>query len=133
MVTARTRGKVNLSITWLAAAKNGDVYFTGGGDLRRLRGNSVEKVARISSAEGRHALMGISFDAAGNVYVANNDERAVVRVTPARAVEVVAKSSAPWAPTAVAVAPRGELWILEYARTEARVRRVDRLGTSTVY
>lgn len=133
MITAKTKGNVNLSITWLAASKNGDVYFTGDGELRRLRGNRIEKIARISSAEGRHALMGISFDAAGNTYVANYFERTVVRVTPSRAVEVVAKSSAPWGPTAVAVAPRGELWILEYAETEARVRRIDRLGVSTVF
>ncbi|HUR80430.1 MAG TPA: hypothetical protein VM733_06670 [Thermoanaerobaculia bacterium] len=105
-------------MNWMLVAPAGEVYYIDGVELRRVRAGRVERVARIGEM-----LMGMTFDRAGNVYVAAFKDRAVVRVSPSGATRVVARSAAPWGPTGVAIAPNGDLWILEWAETRARVRR----------
>jgi DNA-binding beta-propeller fold protein YncE len=116
------RGQFNHPpINWIATARTGEVYVIDGPDLRRVnRDGTISTVARISNAG---LLFGITLDPDGNIYVAGLGDRAVFRVTPAGAVRVVARSTAPWAPSGVAISPRGELWLLEWAGSEARVRR----------
>ena len=70
--------------------------------------------------------MGIWPDAQGNVYVADSDGRRYLRVRANGTVETLMHSpaSAPWQPTGIVGAANGAYWVLEYAGTQARVRRI---------
>jgi hypothetical protein len=58
----------------------------------------------------------------------------VKRVDAQGRVEIVARSREPWIPTGGLVAPNGDLWLLEYSRTNAaRARRISREGREQVY
>ena len=125
-----SEGRFRTQIQWIVASPAGEVFFLDGPDLRKvnLKGR-IETVARISTrADGRHQLMGLTRDRAGNLYLAAHADRKVFRVSPAGRVQVIAQSPAPWAPTGVAVSPAGDLWILEWAGTGTRVRRVSARG-----
>lgn len=114
-------GKLN----WMLGTPRGELYFIDGMDLRRVtRAGNVERVARIGEMP-----FGLAADAAGNIYVAEHKERTVVRVSPDGKRGVVTRSTAPWGPSGVAVTPRGDLWILEWAGTRARVRNAGRIAT----
>ncbi|HYC90644.1 MAG TPA: hypothetical protein VEO54_15620 [Thermoanaerobaculia bacterium] len=102
----------------LLGGKAGEVYYVEGTELRRANGTKVERVAAIGEQ-----LMGLARDAAGNVYVAAHASREVVRIAPNGTKQVIARSTAPWAPSGVAVSPRGEVWVLEWSGTQSRVRR----------
>ena len=109
-------------LNWLIGTPAGELYYVDGPELRRVtRAGKLERVARVGEM-----LFGLALDRAGNVYVAAYQDRAVVRVTPNGAKTVVARSAAPWAPSGVAFAPNGEMWVLEWAGTRARVRNVGR-------
>lgn len=61
----------------------------------------------------------------GSIHVAAWGERWVERVDSSGAVTTAARSTEPWAPSGVAIAADGSLWLLEYSTTnEARVRRI---------
>lgn len=109
-------------INWIVATPAGEVYYIDGTELRRV--NGAGRVTRVATI-GR-TLFGLTLDRAGNVYVAAHDDRVVVRVSPNGAKQIVARSTAPWNPSGAAVAPNGDLWVLEWNRTQARVRRVAR-------
>ena len=111
------------SLNWIVATPAGEVYYIDGKELRRVnRSGSVTRVATIGET-----LFGLSLDRAGNVYVAAHYDRVVVRVSPNGAKQVVARSTGPWLPSGAAVAPNGDLWVLEWAgTTRTRVRRVAR-------
>jgi streptogramin lyase len=121
-----SEGRFSGPINWIAASPSGDVYVVDGPDLRRVnRRGKLETVARLSMrTDGRHHLMGMSFDRTGNIYVAAHADRTVFRVSPAGQMRSVARSEAPWAPSGVAVSPGGDLWILEWSAPQARVRRI---------
>lgn len=124
------RGRFRTSINWIVAAPSGEVYVIDGPDLRKVnQRGQIETVARISSrVDGRHELMGLSRDAAGNLYVAAHADRRVVRISGSGELRVIAQSTAPWAPSGVATSPNGDLWILEWAGAKVRVRRVSARG-----
>jgi sugar lactone lactonase YvrE len=78
--------------------------------------------------------MGIWTDARSNIYVADYDARAVKRIAPDGRVGVVARSTAPWAPTGGLFAPDGALWLLEATITNAvRVRCLRPGGRAIIY
>lgn len=106
------------ALNWLLAGRAGEVYYADGKELRRATGTKIERVATL----GEH-LMGMARDAAGNIYVAVYGNREVVRIAPNGTKQVIARSTAPWAPSGVAVSPRGEVWVLEWTTYESRVRR----------
>ena len=117
-------------IRWMAVTPNGVVYLIDLLDLVRITPDG--KVTRLSGnlsshaliGEDRHRVQGLWLDRAGNVYVAASADREIKRVTPAGRVEVVGKSTFPWSPSGGAVAPNGDLWVLEYSVTnEQRVRK----------
>lgn len=121
-------------IRWMNATADGTVYFIDAGELVRITPDRrLTRVARGLAKTtllrphipDRHALMGIWFDRAGNVYLADAAHGEVKRVTPAGKVSTVAKSTLPWSPSGGAFVPNGDLVLLEYSITNAvRVRRV---------
>lgn len=118
-------------IRWMTVTPNGVVYLIDLLDLVRVTPDGkVTTIARNLSShaligDDRHRVQGVWLDRAGNVYVAASAEREVKRVTPSGRIDVVARSTFPWSPSGGAVAPNGDLWVLEYSVTnEQRVRKV---------
>jgi len=118
-------------IRWMTCTPNGVVYLIDLLDLVRVTPDGkVTTIARNLSShaligDDRHRVQGVWVDRAGNVYVAASAEREVKRVTPAGRVDVVARSTFPWSPSGGAIAPNGDLWVLEYTITnQQRVRKI---------
>jgi hypothetical protein len=127
-------GRFNHQINWMAASvtEAGVLYVVDGSALRRL--DASGRVTTVAPSIGTQ-LMGLWPTAAGDVYVAVYEARAVVRVRVADGhLTTVARSPAPWAPSGVLLAPDGQLWVLEYSTSnEARVRRIAPDGTVRVF
>jgi hypothetical protein len=118
-------------INWIAAGPGRSLYVLDGRALRRLErdGRTITLVRDVGESP-----MGLRPDGNGGVYLAVYGARAIKRVSASGDVSIVARSSAPWGPSGIAVAPNGDRWILEYSTTNAaRVRRVDTRGRATLY
>jgi hypothetical protein len=119
------------NINWMAAAPDGSLIVVDGRDLRRI--DRAGRLGLLARNVGE-MMMGMWVDARSNVYVAVYGARAVMRVASDGRTTTVARSTAPWAPSGVMVAPNGDLWLLEYSTgNEARVRRITRDGRATVF
>ncbi len=115
------RERFNTPVNWILASPSGDVYVVDGPNLRRVnRRGEIQTIARVGET-----LMGMTLDRSGNVYVAAYADRAIVRVTPSGKTSVVARSTAPWAPTGVGISSTGAMWVLEWDVYKTRVRRID--------
>ncbi|HEX9458839.1 MAG TPA: hypothetical protein VGA84_06825 [Thermoanaerobaculia bacterium] len=125
-------------IRWMTVTPNGVVYLIDLLDLVRVTPDGkVSTMARNLSShardgDDRNRVQGLWLDRAGNVYVAASADREVKRVTPSGRVDVVAHSTFPWSPSGGAIAPNGDLWVLEYSVTnQQRVRRISPALTKT--
>lgn len=122
-------------IRWMTVTPEGTVYLIDTVDLVRVTPDGrVTTVARDLSrggllrpwAGGRHQVMGLWFDRAGNIYAADYAGGAVKRVSPQARVSVVAKSRYPWSPTGGSFDGNGNLWLLEWGVGNAvRLRKID--------
>ncbi len=120
-------------VRWMAASSEGAVYLVDYQDLVRvLPGGKPEVVARGVAKNSRwmllpnnHAVMGLSPDAKGNVYLAVMADGEVKKVTPAGMITTVLRSPALWAPVGVFAGGKDVLWVLESSRTlGVRARKV---------
>ena len=111
-------------VQYVAAGRDG-VYVVDGEDILRVApdGRVAKRVTRLGAQ-----LMGLRvLDAQDTLLVAGHVDRAVYRVARDGAVEVLARSAPPWAPTAALLARDGTLHVLEWSsKNEARVRHVER-------
>ena len=121
-------------IRFLTATPDGTVYFIDTFDLMRVTPDGrVSAVARGLTTEdlipprAHNQIMGLWTDRAGNVYAADLKDNVVKRIAPNGAVSVVAKSHWPWEVSGGAIAPNGDLWVLEFRLYDARVRNVGRV------
>jgi len=124
------------NVRWSALATDGTLLFTDAGDLRAVAPNgAIRTLAKgLQKPKNAQLLMGIWTDAQRNVYVADYDARAVKRIAPDGKVGIVARSTAPWAPTGGLFAPDGTLWLLEGSVTNAvRVRCLRPGGRELLY
>ncbi|HYC90062.1 MAG TPA: hypothetical protein VEO54_12680 [Thermoanaerobaculia bacterium] len=113
------------AMRWLHATPGGTLYVVDGSDLVRVRGGRATRFVRNITTAERHTIMGIWTDGAENVYLADNKNRVVKRVTPAGVVSTFARSTFPWSPIGGAFAANGDLWVLEATSTSSvRVRRI---------
>lgn len=129
-------------VRWMTATAAGDLYLVDGCDVERVTSRGVllilardlceRSLPQSPIAGGRHNLMGLWTDPAGNVYVAVYGGRQVKRVSPRGEVEVVARTpSRSWSPTGGTCAPDGTLWLLENSldnRVRVRAVRGARCG-----
>jgi len=120
-------------VRWMHATPGGTLYLVDGRDLVQIRDKKVTRIAKNLAgtsfvrpqADLQHALMGIWTDRQENVYVADNANGEVKRITQNGSIRTVARSRWPWAPTGGAFARNGDLWLLETSATnQVRVRRV---------
>jgi sugar lactone lactonase YvrE len=128
------------NVRWMAVSAEGVVYLIDYQDLVRIRPRGKPEVmarglarnSRWMLMPNEHAVMGLSPDAEGNVYVAVMADHEVKKVTPEGVVSTVSKSTAPWAPTGVLAVPYGVLWILEGGSPlGVRARRITAAAVQT--
>lgn len=88
--------------------------------VRVLPGGKPEIVARNLARNSRwmllpneHAVMGLSPDAEGNVYLAVMADGEVKKVTPRGVITTVLKSPSSWAPVGVFTGVKDVIWVLE--------------------
>jgi sugar lactone lactonase YvrE len=138
-------------INGLAVGPDGTFYYTENAAVRRVnaRGEISTVVTRVAverciDVPGNEQatgvfLRGLAVAADGTVYVAAAGCGAVLRISPQGAITPVSRTTAPWSPTAVAVAGPN-VYVLEYLHTanEDRVAWIPRVrllradGTSVV-
>jgi sugar lactone lactonase YvrE len=109
-------------IVGMTIAPDGALYVTDAAAIKRVSaagavttvaaGLDVDKDAREPVRFG--GLMGIAAAARG-VYAADLRNRRIVRVTPRGRVITILRSDPPYLPTGVALAPNGDVWVLEIA------------------
>ena len=135
----------------LAAAPDGALYFTESRAIRRIspQGNvstiaeqiTLPACPRIPSMGANDPqLRGLAVDSSGTVYVAASGCGSLLKVTPDGRITTLLQLESPWSPTAVALSPSGDLYVLEYLHTEVedrllwlpRVRKLSRDGQSTI-
>jgi hypothetical protein len=127
------RGKFK-DVRWMTVTPEGIVYFVDTLDLLRVtpdgrmgvlaKGISTRNLINLGPAH--HQIQGLWTDRAGNVYAADNKNNVVKRIARDGTIKIIARSSLPWSVNGGTFAPNGDLWLLESAMYEARVRRIDR-------
>jgi len=140
-------------VAWLnglAAAPDGSLFYAEDKAVKKIdaRGRASVIAANVAvpnctvipsiGAELRPHLRGLAVTADGTVYVAATGCGSLLKIAPGGAVSVALRTSAPWSPTAVAVA-NGEVYVLEYSHTATddrrewlpRVRKISRTGVVT--
>jgi len=133
----------------ITAAPDGSIYYTEDDAIRRIdaKGN-VSTVARVTALvndplipgiEKRPYLRGLNVDAKGVMYVADNGDARVLKITPEGKISALVQLQSPWSPTAVAL--YGDvLYVLEFLHTPGddrttwmpRIRKITPDGKSTV-
>jgi hypothetical protein len=119
-------------VVWMHAARDGTLYLTDLGHLRRVSPSGEVRTlpARFAPrrrsamwVQPRHALMGIAADDAGNVFVANYGAGRVEKFGADGKMSVLHRSAYPYGPTGVAL--RGDaVYVLEYALDSVRVFKI---------
>jgi len=121
-------------IRFMTVTPDGTLFFVDTLDLMRITPDGqLSTLARglapedLIPSRAHNQIMGLWTDRAGNVYAADLKDNVVKRIAPNGAVAVVERSHWPWEVSGGAIAPNGDLWVLEFRLYEARVRNVGRV------
>lgn len=133
----------------IAAGPDGSVYYTESSAIRRITSQgristvaTVRALTRGPSIPGTNQhpyLRGLAVDARGVMYVADNGDARVLKITPGGKVTTLLQLQSPWSPTGVALFG-GDVYVLEFLHTAEddrrawlpRVRKLASDGTATV-
>ena len=133
----------------IAAGPDCSLYYTEDTAIRRITAEgkisvaaTVRALARGPSIPGtdQHPyLRGLAVDARGVMYVADNGDARVLKITPAGKTTTLLQLQSPWSPTAVALFG-SEVYVLEFLHTAEedrgawlpRVRKITADGKSTI-
>lgn len=130
----RSGGEIVTWLNGLAAGPNNSLYYTENNAVKVIdwRGRvatlaNVVTVPRCVSipdigSDLRPYLRGLAVAPDGTAYVAASGCGAVLKINTRGEVTPILRTSAPWAPTAVAIA-NGEIYVLEYLHTPGDDRR----------
>jgi sugar lactone lactonase YvrE len=136
-------------VNGLAAGPDSSIYYTENSLIRRIDVNGkVSTVATVTAlAKGpsipgtdQHPyLRGLAVDAGGVMYVADNGDARVLKITPGGKTTTLIQTQSPWSPTAVALY-HGDVFVLEFLHTARdvrtdwlpRVRKITPDGNSTI-
>ncbi len=142
------RQVVLYSIGGMAFGGDGSLYVADGANIRKVMMNgAVKTLARnlvpdnsSESSAGKSAatrLLGITVDGQDNLFVADNDNRRVLKIAPDGKATTLMRAEQPWSPAGMAFR-NGNLYILEFGFTPpnkthgARVRKLSPDGKITV-
>ncbi len=136
-------------INGITTGPEGWFYYTEDNAVRKItaRGevstiatiSALERGPAIPGVESRPYLRGLKVGAKGVVYVADNGDARVLKITPDGKVSTILQLESPWAPTDVAVF--GDIvYVLEFLHTPGddrtewmpRIRKITPDGKSTI-
>lgn len=135
------------NIVAMTIGPGGDLYVTDSNTVRRITpGGVVTTLARNLDAPDPQTAEPLSFGSpfglavtpSRAVYVADLRYRRVLRVMPNGTVSVVLRAEPPWSPVGVAVAPNGDLYVMEVGFRppstwmKPRIRKLSNGRVSTV-
>ena len=136
-------------INGITTGPDASIYYTEDNAVRRIapRGavstiatvTALAKDPAIPGIEKRPYLRGLKVGSNGTVYVADNADARVLKITPDGKIATLLQLESPWAPTDVAIF--GDIvYVLEYLHTPGdnrlewmpRVRKITEDGKSTI-
>jgi DNA-binding beta-propeller fold protein YncE len=119
-------------VNGLSGGPDGSLYYTEDSSIRRINAQGVvSTVATIPALAGGPSipgtdihpyLRGLVVDANGQIYVADNGDARVLKITPDGKITTLVQTQSPWSPTAVAVFG-SDVYVLEFLHTARDVRR----------
>lgn len=133
----------------ITAGPDGAVYYTENSAIRRITSQGqISTVATVRALIGgplipgtnQHPyLRGLAVDTRGVMYVADNGDARVLKITPDGKITTLLQLQSPWSPTGVALFG-GDVYVLEFLHTAEddrrawlpRVRKIASDGTATV-
>jgi hemin uptake protein HemP len=134
----------------IAAGPDNSIYYTENDVVRRITAKGdVSIVANVPALIGgpsipgtdAHPLLrGLAIDAEGTMYVADNGDARVLKVTPdGKTITTLLQLESPWSPTAIALSG-DDVYVQEFLHTDKddrlawlpRVRKITPDGQSTI-
>lgn len=119
-------------INGITAGPDGSLYYTENDTIRRITAKGlVSTIATVPAlvdgpsipgTDQHPYLRGLAVDAGGVMYVADNGDARVLKITPDGKVTTLLQLQSPWSPTAVALFG-SDLYVLEFLHTARDVRR----------
>jgi len=116
----------------LIAGADGSLYYTEYTAIKRITPQGrIGTAATVRAPVGAPSipgtnqhpyLRGLAVDAQGVIYVADNGDARVLKITPQGKVTTLVQTESPWSPTAVALFG-SDVYVLEYLHTARDVRR----------
>lgn len=146
---ATARGAPLPHINGITAGPNGSLYYTENNAIRRITAQGrISTVAMVRALVGgpsipgtnQHPyLRGLAVDARGVMYVADNGDARVLKITPAGKITTLLQLQSPWSPTGIALFG-SDVYVLEFLHTAEddrrawlpRVRKLASDGTATI-
>jgi SMP-30/Gluconolactonase/LRE-like region len=146
---ATVKGKALPHLNGITAGPDGSLYYTEDTAIRRIsaqgRISTVARVRPLADAPSipgtnQHPyLRGLAVDARGVMYVADNGDARVLKITPNGKITTLLQTQSPWSPTAVALFG-SDVYVLEFLHTAEdnrqawlpRVRKLALDGTQTI-
>jgi sugar lactone lactonase YvrE len=129
---AMTSGEPLPHVSGLTAGPGGSLYYTEHNAIRRITSRGlVGTVVTVPAKIGGPSIPGtpqhpylreIVVDTDGTMYVADNGDARVLKITPRGTITTLVQTQSPWSPTGVALFG-GNVYVLEYLHTERDVRR----------
>ena len=138
------------SVGGMAFGPDGSLYLTDGASVRRVTmDGTVTTVAKdldVRTNDDKPSLFGgsygnltgLSIDSSGKVYVADAENRRLLRINSGGKVDVVLRSDPPYFPNGVVTTPAGDVYVMEVGFTVPgnwsgpRIRRITADGRNTV-
>lgn len=127
-----TSGQPLPHVSGLAPGPSGSLYYTENNAIRRITPRGlVGTVVTVPPLGGGPSIPGTSqhpylrelaVDAHGIMYVADNGDARVLKITPRGKITTLVQTQSPWSPTGVALFG-GDVYVLEYLHTARDVRR----------
>ena len=116
----------------LIAGADGSLYYTEDTAIKRITPQGrIGTAATIRAPVGgpsipgtnQHPyLRGLAVDARGDMYVADNGDARVLKITPKGKVTTLLQTESPWSPTGVALFG-SDVYVIEFLHTASDVRR----------
>jgi len=146
-----------LSATWpslshvngLATGPDSSLYYTENNAIRKISKDGRVSIFVIVAAlvngpsipgtDQHPYLRGLAVDSSGVIYVADNGDARVLKITPDGNITTLVQTQSPWAPTAVALYG-SDIYVIEFSHTASdnrtewmpRIRKITADGKSTI-
>lgn len=116
----------------LIAGADGSLYYTEDSAIKRITPQGkISTAATVRAPVGAPSipgtnqhpyLRGLAVDTRGNIYVADNGDARVLKITPQGKVITLLQTQSPWSPTGIALFGN-DVYVIEFLHTVRDVRR----------